>query len=83
MGASAAPVDGLLAEERDAVVAYARRMVRDRLVVGTSGNLSIRSADLVAVTPSGVDYDTMTAGDIPVVFPNLGRFTHQDLGFML
>jgi L-fuculose-phosphate aldolase len=67
MGASAAPVDGLLAEERDAVVAYARRMVRDRLVVGTSGNLSIRSADLVAVTPSGVDYDTMTAGDIPVV----------------
>lgn len=36
MGASAAPVDGLLAEERGAVVAYARRMVRDRLVVGTS-----------------------------------------------
>jgi L-fuculose-phosphate aldolase len=67
MSASGAPVDGLLAEERGGVAAYAKRMVRDRLVVGTSGNISVRSADLVAVTPSGVDYDTMTADDIPVV----------------
>jgi L-fuculose-phosphate aldolase len=67
MSASAASVDGLLAQERGAVVAFAKRMVRDRLVVGTSGNISVRSADLVAVTPSGVDYDTMTADDIPVV----------------
>ena len=67
MSASAASVDGLLAKERGAVVAFAKRMVRDRLVVGTSGNISVRSADLVAVTPSGVDYDTMTADDIPVV----------------
>ena len=42
-------------------------MVRDGLVVGTSGNISVRVADLVAVTPSGVDYETMTTDDIPVV----------------
>jgi len=67
MSASAGPDDGLLVGERGAVAAYARRMVRDGLVVGTSGNISIRAADLVAVTPSGVDYGTMTAEDIPIV----------------
>lgn len=50
----------LLAEERDAVVRHARRMVRDGLVVGTSGNISVRAGDLFAVTPSGLDYDEMT-----------------------
>ncbi len=42
-------------------------MVRDGLVVGTSGNLSVRSGDLIAVTPSGVDYETMTASDVVLV----------------
>jgi L-fuculose-phosphate aldolase len=50
----------LLAEQRAAVVRYARRMAGDGLVVGTSGNLSVRSGDLLAVTPSGVDYDELT-----------------------
>ncbi|PXY31133.1 class II aldolase/adducin family protein [Prauserella muralis] len=57
----------LLAEEREAVCDYARRMVADGLVVGTSGNVSARAGELVAVTPTGVDYDTLTPGDIPVV----------------
>ncbi|HEX6075691.1 MAG TPA: class II aldolase/adducin family protein [Micromonosporaceae bacterium] len=56
----------LLAEERAAVVRYARRMVADGLVVGTSGNLSVRAGDLLAVTPSGVDYDEMTPGMVGV-----------------
>jgi L-fuculose-phosphate aldolase len=67
MGVSSTSADGPLPDERAAVVTYARRMVHDRLVVGTSGNVSIRVGDLVAVTPSGVDYDSMTADDIPVV----------------
>ncbi|SHE70921.1 class II aldolase/adducin family protein [Streptoalloteichus hindustanus] len=46
--------------EREAIVVACRRLVRDRLVVGTAGNLSVRSDDLVAVTPSGVDYDRLT-----------------------
>jgi len=50
----------LLATERDQVADYCRRMRADRLVVGTSGNISARSGDLVAVSPSGLDYDQLT-----------------------
>ncbi|MFD8497070.1 class II aldolase/adducin family protein [Amycolatopsis sp. NPDC059657] len=46
---------------------YARRMAADGLVVGTSGNVSARKGDLVAVTPTGVDYASLAAADIPVV----------------
>lgn len=49
-----------LAEECGQLVAYARKLRPDGLVVGTSGNLSVRSADRVAVTPSGLDYDELT-----------------------
>ena len=30
------------------------------LVVGTSGNISVRAGDLVAVSPSALDYDDLT-----------------------
>ncbi|ANW67738.1 fuculose phosphate aldolase [Mycobacterium sp. djl-10] len=49
------------------MVQYAQRLTSDGLVVGTSGNISLRVDDLIAVTPSGVDYATMTPEDIPVV----------------
>lgn len=52
---------------REQLCTRARRMVRDGLVVGTSGNLSVRTGDLIAVTPSGVDYETMTAADVVLV----------------
>lgn len=42
-------------------------MAADGLVVGTSGNVSARRGDLVAVTPTGVDYASLRAADIPVV----------------
>jgi L-fuculose-phosphate aldolase len=50
----------LLAEERALIAEYGRRMIADRLVVGTSGNLSIRAGDLMAVTPTGHAYQTLT-----------------------
>ena len=50
----------LLAEERELIAEYGRRMIADRLVVGTSGNLSIRAGDLMAVTPTGHAYQTLT-----------------------
>ncbi|MBQ0927590.1 class II aldolase/adducin family protein [Saccharopolyspora endophytica] len=56
-----------LAEQRGEVIDIARRMTSDRLVVGTSGNVSVRSGDLVAVTPSGVEYDELRPVDIPLV----------------
>ena len=50
----------LLANERELIARFGRRMTSDRLVVGTSGNLSIRDGDLLVVTPSGHAYDTLT-----------------------
>ncbi|MFG2950224.1 class II aldolase/adducin family protein [Streptomyces adustus] len=48
----------------DALVETARRSVADGLVVGTSGNVSVRVGDTVLVTPSGVPYDRLTPEDI-------------------
>ncbi|MFD7059611.1 class II aldolase/adducin family protein [Streptomyces sp. NPDC059906] len=45
------------------LVATARRTVSDGLVVGTSGNVSVRVGDTVLVTPSGVPYDRLAADD--------------------
>jgi L-fuculose-phosphate aldolase len=50
----------LLDGERGLIATYGRRMTADRLVVGTSGNLSIRAGDLMAVTPTGHAYETLT-----------------------
>ncbi len=49
-----------LANERAELVRFAQRLRPEGLVVGTSGNLSVRAGDLVAATPSGLDYDVLT-----------------------
>lgn len=49
---------------REHVVAACRDMVAAKLVSGTSGNISVRTADGMLITPSGVDYATMTGGDL-------------------
>jgi L-fuculose-phosphate aldolase len=54
-------------EEREAVVAYSRRMAGDGLAVGTSGNVSVRTGDVIAITPTGVAYDDLTAADVCLV----------------
>lgn len=65
-------------EHRAEVIALSRRMTADRLVVGTSGNVSMRCGDLIAVTPSGVDYDQLTVPDVPLVDPT-GRVVEGGL----
>jgi L-fuculose-phosphate aldolase len=52
------------AEAWEALVAAARRTVSDGLVVGTSGNVSVRVGDTVLVTPSGVPYDRLGPADV-------------------
>ncbi|MFF3663792.1 class II aldolase/adducin family protein [Streptomyces olivochromogenes] len=47
----------------DELVATARRTVADGLVVGTSGNVSVRVGDMVLVTPTGVPYDRLRPED--------------------
>lgn len=46
------------------VAAAAARMVAAGLVVGTAGNISARAGDLVAITPSGLDYADLSAAEV-------------------
>ncbi|GAA2506509.1 class II aldolase/adducin family protein [Streptomyces longisporus] len=57
-------VSAEVARAWEALVATARRTVADGLVVGTSGNVSVRVGDTVLVTPSGVPYDRLTPEDV-------------------
>ena len=58
-----------LLREREQLTEYGKRMSRDGLSVGTSGNLSIYvpEAGLMAITPSGLDYEATTPADIVVM----------------
>jgi len=51
------------------VVRYTKQMSEDRLVSARQANLSAldRASGLIAITPSTVDYATVTAEDIVVV----------------
>jgi L-fuculose-phosphate aldolase len=51
----------LLGDIRQEIVRVCRELSAAGLVVGTAGNVSVRSADLVAVTPSGLEYADMSA----------------------
>jgi len=56
----------LLERERDEIVRACRKLSAAALVVGTAGNVSVRVGDLVAVTPSGVDYAELAGSDVGV-----------------
>lgn len=56
----------MLEKERQEIVDACLTMLETGLVVGTAGNVSIRVGDQVAISPSGVDYTTMTASDVVV-----------------
>lgn len=57
--------DPPLGPERRAVVAWLKRLAA--LTPGTSGNLSARRGDRVAVTPTGIAYDRIGPADVPVL----------------
>ena len=58
-----------LKQEREQLAEYGRHMSRAGLSVGTSGNLSVYVPEerLMAITPSGVDYESTTPADIVVM----------------
>jgi L-fuculose-phosphate aldolase len=56
----------LLEREREEIVRVCGDLVAAGLVVGTAGNVSVRAGDLVAVTPSGVDYADLSAEHVGV-----------------
>src|SRR5258706_2985830 len=59
----------LLPVLREEVARYAKKMYASQLVQATQGNLSARDPEsgLVCITPSGADYELITAEDIVVV----------------
>lgn len=56
-----------LKKARKRVAKTARDLLRSGLVVNTSGNVSVRIGDHVAITPSGTAYKSLDAADIVVV----------------
>lgn len=57
----------LMQKERELVIEYCLRMLKDGLTVGTSGNVSVRLGEHIAITPSGVDYEALVPEDICVI----------------
>jgi L-fuculose-phosphate aldolase len=53
--------------DRADLVAFARQMAGDGLAEGTSGNLSLRRQDMIAITPSGLPCERMGPADICLV----------------
>ncbi len=60
----------ILEKVRNEVVLFGKKLLCKGLVAGTGGNLSIREGDLLAVSPSGVEYETMTPEDVVVADMN-------------
>ena len=56
--------------EREKIVFEIKRMQEMGLVINTSGNISIKKDDLIAISPSGVSYDNLKSKDIVVLDKN-------------
>lgn len=59
--------DSTLSAEREAVAALGRQLLESGLTKGSGGNVSVRSGDRVAVSPSGIPYEEVTPEIVPVV----------------
>jgi L-fuculose-phosphate aldolase len=68
IGLRCAVMNASLDEVRHDVWLHARKMWEAGLVVGSAGNVSARAGDdRIAITPTGVPYETLEAGEIAVV----------------
>lgn len=54
---------------RKEIIDAGNQMISSALVIGTWGNISIRitGEDLIAITPTGVDYDKLISDNIPII----------------
>ncbi|MBR7836739.1 class II aldolase/adducin family protein [Actinospica durhamensis] len=69
----------LLSEERHALAQAGARLAARGLVIGTSGNLSVRRDDLVVVTPTGGVISELTAEQMTVIRLEDGAVVDGDL----
>lgn len=62
----------VLQQEREQVVEYGKKLVETGLTIGTFGNLSVynRKLNLMAISPSGMDYFATKVEDIVVLTPD-------------
>ncbi len=64
---------------RSRIADACRRMAADGLVVGTAGNVSVRTGEHIAITATGAAFETMAAQEITLVDPGgavvSGEFT--------
>lgn len=60
-------MDSAMTEAARRVVEVCVRMLDEGLVIGTSGNVSVRLGERVLITPTGVDYRRLRPADLPVV----------------
>ena len=58
-----------LEKERNQIVEYCRKLVKEGLTKGTGGNISIidKSSNTICISSSGQDYCQMQADDIAIV----------------
>ena len=65
----------LLEKERKEVMEYGRRMIKEGLTKGTGGNISLvnREQNLMAITPSGIDYLEKLQEDIVIIDVQSGK----------
>ncbi|MDG2289357.1 MAG: class II aldolase/adducin family protein, partial [Woeseiaceae bacterium] len=57
----------LYEKQRTEVAEKALGLLTSGLIINTSGNVSLRIGEHVAITPSGRDYRTLNPSDIAVV----------------
>lgn len=59
----------LMTKEREQLVEYGKKLIDTGLTVGTGGNISIfdRESGYMAITPSGLDYHSLTVDDIVIM----------------
>lgn len=67
-----------LRAEREQVGELGREMLAQGLTRGTGGNVSVRSDDHVAISPSGIPYEEVTPEKVPVIGLN-GERHHGEL----
>lgn len=71
-------VPRVLEREREQVASASRRLAADGLVLGTAGNVSARSEDRVAITPTGAVLAELEPEQVSVVDLD-GRLVHGEL----
>lgn len=69
-----------LLHEREEIIKFSLKMVNSGLTTGSGGNLSIfnRGEGLIAITPSGVEYQDLTPDDIILLDAEGNRTPYQE-----